>query len=288
MHNNLPNGILEAVRETLSQPKVPWFPELSSLLTLTAWEKFALRGFAPANYGTNRWLKNDPGADRLCLAEFNLGDSLHCIVEPLPASCQSSYEKAGLIFPTRLSHESDVGALRTALSLIRFIPSLHATVIKYLRSVHILQAPGPNYDVSHSDPRVPFSIFMSIPPKNLEQRLRIAESIIHECMHLQLTLIENMLPLVKLPMVQVFSPWYKTARPLSGVLHGLYVFTVVHEFFETLDKEGLLKPKEKSFTGKRRGQIVEEVTQVASLVSSEGLTNEGRSLVRSLYSCLSL
>ena len=178
--------------------------------------------------------------------------------------------------------------LQSALSLIASVPSLHATVAQYLRSLHILESPGADYDVSHSDPGVPFSIFASVPLFERKGRLRLAESIIHECMHLQLTITEEVLPLVEAPEVRLFSPWRQTLRPVTGVLHGFYVFAVVHEFFRVLSLTGSLTSDESVFVSMRRRQIVEEVAQVAFLGSTEGLTDDGRCLVRYLNRCLDL
>lgn len=49
------------------------------------------------------------------------------------------------------------------------------------------------YDVSHSTPVLPLSIFVSVPGADERHaELRLAESIIHEAMHLQLTFIESL------------------------------------------------------------------------------------------------
>ena len=58
-------------------------------------------------------------------------------------------------------------------------------------------------------------------------------------MHLQLTITEEVLPLVGAPEVHFFSPWRQTLRPVTGVLHGFYVFAVVHEFYRVLESHRL-------------------------------------------------
>ena len=142
--------------------------------------------------------------------------------------------------------------------------------------------------MSHSDPGVPLSIFASVPPGEGKGRLRLAESIIHECMHLQLTMVEKVLPLVEAPEGRLFSPWRQTLRPVTGVLHGFYVFVVVHEFFRVLSRTGSLTSEESVFINKRRRQIIEEAAQVPLLTSAEGLTDHGQALVRHLNRCLDL
>ena len=246
----------------------------------------AHHGFTPANYGTHRWLEKDPTADRIELARLDLGNSLECVIESLPASNRAPYEAAGLVFAKWSSPGADLAILQSALSLMASVPSLHATVAQYLRCLHILESPGVDYDVSHSDPGVPLSIFASVPPGEGKGRLRLAESIIHECMHLQLTIAEKVLPLVEAPEVRFFSPWRQTLRPVTGVLHGLYVFAVVHEFFRVLSRTGFLTSDESIFINKRRRKIIAEAAQVAFLPSAEGLTEDGRLLVRYINGCL--
>jgi hypothetical protein len=50
---------------------------------------------------------------------------------------------------------------------------------------------------------------------------------------------------VKMPMVsegreRQYSPWTGTMRPSQGVLHGLYVFRVIQDFYRTLFEGGSL------------------------------------------------
>ena len=239
-----------------------------------------------ANYGTHRWLKNDPTAERLELATLDLGGSLECQIEVLPASSRVRYERSGLVFSRSISIEAHIAAVRSALSLIAVVPSLHVTVAAYLRILHVLQAPVMNFDVSHSDPEVPFSIFVSIPSDEREGKLRLAESIIHECMHLQLTMIEAELPLVSDRNSLVFSPWRQTARSLGGVLHGLYVFSVIDAYFQALEQSCSLTPDERAFVTQRRDKITQEVAQVSHLAILDGLTADGRILAGHALRCL--
>ena len=198
------------------------------------------------------------------------------------------YEALGLVFPRSVTTEANLSDVRSALSLIALVRSLHETVAAYLRTLHVLQAPGTDFDVSHSDPEVPFSIFVSIPSGERESKLRLAESIIHECMHLQLTMIEAELPLVSDRNSLFFSPWQQTARPLGGVLHGLYVFSVIDAYFRALGQNCSLTQDESAFVTKRRDEITQEAEQVEYLATTKGLTNEGRVLVCYFLRCLGI
>ena len=222
------------------------------------------------------------------MGRLALSDSAECLIESLPTSSQVRFAGSRMTFSRDLGAERDLEALQQALSLVAAVPSLYATISQYLRSLHLLEPPGADYDVSHSDPDVPFSISISVPVADGRRRLRLAESIVHECMHLQLTLVEDVLPLVAAPEIRLFSPWRDTLRPVRGVLHGFYVFSVVHEFLTTLCRTGSLSPAEATLASVRRSNIRHEATQVRNLASGEGLTAAGRSLARHLGSCFDL
>ena len=272
------NGFREALLEALARPTELWFPELAGPITASAWRKYGKCGFDATNYGTHRWLNGDPTAERREMAKLDLGNAFECRIERLPALTCARYENCGLTFSESVFLADDVTAIQSALSLVALIPSLRETVSAYLRSLHILRASGPDFDVSHSDPEVPFSIFVSIPPSHPEAKLRLAESIVHECMHLQLTMIEAVMPLVRNQDVQAYSPWRQTVRPLSGILHGLYVVSVIYSWFRSLDAN--LGPVAKKFVLQRKRDIEREFVQVAWLAASEGLTDAGKALAR--------
>ena len=251
-------------------------------MNAVVWQQLMRLGFVPANYGTHRWLAGDPTAERSELATLDLGNSRECRVEVLPASSQVRYVDLGVVLSESTCIEADVASIRSALSLIASVPSLYTTIAAYLRALHVLQAPGMDFDVSHSDPEVPFSIFVSIPPPNRRGTLRLAESIVHECMHLQLTMIETIVPLVGDANTAAFSPWQQRTRPLRGILHGLYVFSVIDACFQALERNGSLASDETGFVGKRRRKIANEITQVAHLAGADELTDEGSILVGEL------
>ncbi len=284
----MPSEIRESFRTVLSQSAEPWFPGIAESMTAITWQEIARDGFIVSNYGTHRWLQNDPTAERLELATLDLGNFLECRIEELPTPSRVRYERSGLVFSRSISIEAHIAAVRSALSFIALVPSLHATVAAYLRTLHVLQAPGIDFDASHSDPEVPFSIFVSIPSEEREGKLRLAESIIHECMHLQLTMIEAELPLVSDRNSLFFSPWQQTARPLGGVLHGLYVFSVIDAYFRALGQNCSLTQDESAFVTKRRDEITQEAAQVEYLATTKGLTNEGRVLVCYFLRCLGI
>ena len=275
----MPGRTQETVRKAIVRSAEPWLPGLAGPLTASAWQGLARHGFVPSNYGTHRWLERDPAADLLVLATIECDRSSKCRIEALPASSRMRYERIGLTFPESISIETHVASLRQALSLITLVPSLYAAIAAYLQTLHVLGSPGKDLDVSHSDPGVPFSIFTSVPSACPNGDLRLAEAIIHECMHLQLTMIETLLPLVGTEGRGTFSPWQQRQRPLRGVLHGLYVFSVIDAWLQPLEHSDWLAPDGRMFVTKRRQEIAQEIAQVADLVTTKGLTVYGQMLV---------
>ena len=273
----MPSDIRDAVRSVLAQSAQPWFPGLSKCITTQAWNRFARNEISTLSYGTHRWLENNPAAEFFILATLDLGASHQCRIEALPATTQLRYENYGLAFATTISI-SNIETIRSAFTAIASVPNLHPIIADYLRILHVLKSPAANFDVSYSDPKVPFSIFVSVPSYNSNGRMRLAESIIHECMHLQLTLIDTEIPLVGDHTALAYSPWQRTTRPLYGVLHGLYVHAVINSCFDVLSRDSSLSSNERAHIVKRQIQIAKEVQQVANIDTEKGLTNAGRRL----------
>ncbi len=98
-----------------------------------------------------------------------------------------------------------------------------------VRAVHLIASVGEDYDSSHSDPAILFSIFISVPSlPGRRSLLRVAEGLVHETMHLQLSLFETICPLVDGSVDWgLYSPWKQKKRQTRGIMHGLYVFGVL-------------------------------------------------------------
>ena len=60
---------------------------------------------------------------------------------------------------------------------------------------------------------------------------RVAEALVHEAMHLQLSLLERRIELVESDRTKAvaFSPWRNSERDVQGVIHALYVFVIVRD-----------------------------------------------------------
>lgn len=158
---------------------------------------------------------------------------------------QSFYDEHGLDLLTESEIEAD-GALmkfKKAISILHLIEPAYDSITDLVRSIHILKQPDAEIDVSYSHPQIPFSIFVSVcADDSTISNLRVVESILHEAMHLKLTLIENIVPLIKQDSCLLsYSPWRDEHRPTRGVLHGMFVFKVIKDFYEFLYRQGDLK-----------------------------------------------
>ena len=209
-------------------------------------------------------------------------------VELLPEAVTRRWRKLGLEFAT----EADMretrfpATLESSLELVRTVPPLQGTVAGLCRSLHVLVASGRDFDVSYSDPSLPFSIFVSCPPATERNRVeRLAENIVHEALHLQLTLVESAESLViDVPdETPVFSPWKNEWRSVRGVMHAVYVFGNLRCFWKRVAAD---LPESSSFARTRVEMIDGELDAVRQLATSRFLTSMGRRLARScLASC---
>lgn len=260
--------------------KTPWQPEWAARavdLHLTS------AGFTTATYGTSRWLARDPYGERLVWWRNNsTGFGGAAIVEGLTAQAASRYASLDLQLSDQPNQANGQPILTAAWALMERVPRLAQTIAVLVQSIHILDTPSPGYDVSHSDPELPCSIFLSLPIGEPFGSLRTAESVIHEAMHLQLTLFEAETPLVEPDCaVTGFSPWQQRDRPLLGLVHGLFVFAAIDRFMALLIETGLNSSMQ-NFAIKRRREVAAEIKEVPNLGASAGLTIAGRQLVVAL------
>lgn len=177
-----------------------------------------------------------------------------------------------------VTQELAASAISRASALIGAVPSLAASVERLALSTHIIRQNDPSYDVSFSEPYIPFSIFVSIPGDSWKAAARIAEAIIHESMHLQLTLVEHLVPLALESAKPQYSPWKRECRAVSGLIHALYVFAVVDRWLELLPST---LPIADHIRG-RREQIASEVCEINLAACKTGATDSGSTLIDAL------
>ncbi len=178
-----------------------------------------------------------------------------------------------------------IGLIEAALSdVIEPYPFLRSAVLELVWRCHIVLAQSDEHDVSFSDPAIPFSVFVSAPARNDRNSvLRVAENLIHETLHLQLTLFEGLSPLVNTASTwSMHSPWKQEQRPVQGLLHGLYVFSVLRWMWRQVS-ETTQNRTERDFALRRIAEIDEEVSSIRALEESPALTEEGRHFLHQLF-----
>jgi hypothetical protein len=277
-----------AIEVEIRKPGPFWFDDLGPLLAKQRWAKLDARcGIEKSNYGTNRVLEGSPFADRRIVGNLKrpvFDDQPQVVIETLGPEITRRYHDLGLEFyPPDVLGSSFLTSLNRAVKLISNVRGAAVAASSVLSVIHILKPKSPEYDVSYSEPSLPFSIFVGVSlGEHINGDLRLAESILHECMHLQLTLIENHITLVEAQERLHHSPWRQTLRPTRGVLHALYVFRVIQDFFRDLNASVDLSESERSHIVQRLREIDLEVHQMGDLSSSPDLTQIGRALVQRL------
>ncbi|MCY3774872.1 MAG: HEXXH motif-containing putative peptide modification protein, partial [Candidatus Aminicenantes bacterium] len=209
------------------------------------------------------------------------------LLECLPSRIATEFDAVGLSLRA-VDHSAvsaDICILGQAWHLVHALwPELASSIEHLVRCVHLLKSPSPEVDCSYSRPALPFSVFLSVPDHGAHARIeRATEALVHETMHLQLSLIERRIPLIESGRTNAFafSPWRNCERKVQGVLHALYVFVVVKELWQRAVQRapfGL----DLGFAEARVHTIRDEVARAHHLAVSPGLSVEGHQLVRQL------
>lgn len=283
---DLENKIIAALTDSRSES---WFPHLTFDLMQNGLQKlYDEMEFTEADYGTTRVILKDVNAERVfegaIFTRNDLGEIKNeTFVEILPAGISNQYKESGVNFYSReeLGINTEItDCLRDAFEIIRHVPSLFSTVRHLVKSIHLIKPEDNEYDVSFSEPHIPFSIFVSVPQKNNPiNNLRVAEAIVHEAMHLQLTLIEDIIQLIINSNLKFYSPWKSEYRTAGGVLHALYVFRVLYSFWDEVIKHDFLILLENNYLNNRRNLIIEQILEIEHFSESKVLTHLGEDFV---------
>lgn len=187
-----------------------------------------------------------------------------------------------LLLPNHYNDINIVVQLRSALRYLFVENNCGESVSQLVKMIQVLRQPAPEYDVSYSHPKIPFTIFVSVGNNvsDLDQ-LRLAESVLHEAMHLQLTLIEEQMPLIADNTKVYYSPWRGEMRPLRGVLHAIFVFRAIQQWYTHIHN----KPysfKILDFADWRGESINNELSMIKEFFLVAGLTPQGAALAKKL------
>lgn len=283
--------LLDEIGAFLGDPSPVWNNKLTEILAARRWEEFMKAGIfeKQVDYNTPAIVFKDkkkyPSVQENLI---NHNGNATWLEQPSIGYLYEFYQEHGLE-PSPIdgpSTDTIVRRLKAAFCVLAQIPECLNEVTTLIRAIQVILSEGPDYDASYSHPDIPFSIFVSVchdaePVSNL----RVAESILHEAMHLKLTLIEEVVPLVKSGDTSTFySPWRDELRSIRGVLHGLFVFTAIQLFYGRLLIQLDNASGEADFVIKRRREIFAEIHMLDGLENTNGFTLFGKNLTTSLMS----
>ena len=281
-------ALVQAALQDRSQPI--WFPGLAEPLARVGWNELAQgTGLTPNTYGTERLLVRNPEAGRLVVARCSPrpsgrnADSDEAIpVEILTSNVARQIAGDDIRFFDANSVRSITDQkLEEALAFLDLVPTVWPTTRTLVRSLHIIDPVADDTDVSFSDPAMPFSIFVSAPPIWSDVApLRVAEAVLHEAMHLQLTLVERVVSLVVPGRSMYHSPWRNEPRNPEGILQALYVFAVIRSFLAAIPVRQL--PSLNEYLADRLEQIDCQIQQAQGFRECDELTSDGAALVTRL------
>jgi len=286
------DDLAERIKASIDNRNVdPWFPELTADLAAREWGRLQCDpGLTPDSYCTERVLSRSLSTPREVITYLKTCASTCATaptisIEALTEKCAAKYQRQGVNFysPHEILHTTVLACIEDALAVINKVPSLMRTVSGLARSLHVLKPVDEYHDVSFSEPDIPFSIFVSVPEKRVaNDALRVAEAIVHETMHLQLTLIDKTNCLILSRSKKYYSPWRREYRDAEGILHALYVFGVIECFFERLALTNEHLANAEDFNWNRRSEIRRQFENSSYLQLCSDLSKVGSCLVRKL------
>jgi HEXXH motif-containing protein len=286
------DNLAARIRLALTDQGTPlWFPELTSDLAGTGWRRLDQElHLTPKSYGTARVLLQDPKEIRrvvVCLDTRPPDEAgqKNIPVELLPDDLARRCAGPDVRFfeAEEILDAGVAGRVEEALAILDSVPTVLPTVCSLVRALHLIDTQDDEIDISFSEPGLPFSAFVSVPgPAAVAGPLRVAEALLHEAMHLQLTLIEATVPLVTSSERTYFSPWRNEYRTAQGVLHALYVFRVIDAFLGAVPFEDPALASYRDDAFERRSTIVGQVEEIHDFRWCADLTADGAGFVDQL------
>ncbi len=278
-------SIDEAVHDFLAEPVPLWENTLTEYVVHHAWQKLKTQGISnPDEYATARIIYNSDISigKRREIVKRQKGLPIY-LEAPSAEHLNSFYKEHGLVPDYETEVGTQIGKLKTAIEVLAQVQPVFNCIVTLVRCIQVLKQDDPEIDLSYSNPKIPFTVFVSVCADNsVIANLRVAESILHEAMHLKLTLIEEITPLL-LPDTgnRYFSPWRDEKRPARGVLHGLFVFKAILDFYKKL-KGQAYSQNVLDYLCHRESQITNEISQLSNFYLCPDLTEEGATLTKNL------
>jgi uncharacterized protein len=137
--------------------------------------------------------------------------------------------------------------------------------------------------VSFSDDSAPGALYCSVRRSDgLISALDLADSLVHEHRHQKLYLLDRYVPVVLRDRPLVASPWRDDPRPPSGLLHAVFVFVELLDFWRFVggadaDSDAQRRDEQVSI-------IVARLRSAFDTLRTVALTEQGNRLVESLES----
>jgi uncharacterized protein len=108
----------------------------------------------------------------------------------------------------------------------------------------------------------------------------LADSLIHEHRHQKLYLIQREVKLFEVDAPLVRSPWREDPRPPSGLLHAIFVFVCLYEYWKYLSVGGSADVRDRAVG---EAEIIRErVKDAFPIMRGTSLTQSGLALVNVL------
>jgi len=278
--------LIQLAHRFIEQPFPLWENELTTALVENKWKELNQKGLSNRDLYSTAFaitFENRIPVVKLPISKSTKNETVF-LEFPQP-ELSDFYEEHGLVLcnEEELIASDALEKLKAAMAVFESIPDLHACISKLVRSIQVLKQDDPEIDTSYSHPKIPFSIFVSVGHANSPlSSLRLAESILHEAMHLKLTLLENVVPLIEANSKATFySPWRDEERPIRGVLHGLFVFRGILEFYKasiSCSNSSFVL----GFLKNRIDQINQEIKKIEGFHRCQGLRQEGANLSKNL------
>lgn len=278
---------IDLIKEFVRNPFPLWQNGLTQELVKAKWNQLSLDlSINIQNYSTAGILNMSaqPKPKGVSILVSTGASSLTLLEYPAFDHISDFYHEHGLVPSSvdEIESSETVLKIQRAFDILGKVPGVLEDVQSLVRSIQVLNQDNPEIDTSYSHPDLPFTIFVSVcQDTSLKSDLRVAESILHEAMHLKLSLIEEIEPLVK-PFTGnlYFSPWRDELRPAQGVLHGAFVFRAILNFY--LTDHSSARTDAHSFIQDRIKDIHTELNALAGFCEARDLTVSGKSLVLSI------
>ena len=197
-----------------------------------------------------------------------------CILQKLPDYMSNTWSDIGINLDQRYDIEKSMLQIKDAFEYIsKYDKDYMGFYTKSLvKSIHLLKTDNDFNDTSFSDPNLPYTIFINLPDIHLKNWIeRTVENLIHETMHLQLSLLEKKYDFYLLTDKKIYSPWKDEPRNNKGILHAIYVFWHLKKFWEKV-----FSSEKNSFSKQRIEKIQEQlnlinIEKLSSFYSNDGL-----------------